>query len=447
MKRQLKSYFYGGIHPSDGTDKLLTCQSPIKYFIPNKVEISMEQTTGRLCKPVVAKGEKVVLGQVIGIAQGFGSANIHASVPGTVLKVSDTIIIEVDKDFNIDDLFIDKHCDKALDISSYSRTDIITAMKDGGVIGMGGAGFPAHIKYETDKTIDLVLINAAECEPYLTCDHRVMIEYPYEVINGVNLMIKAANAKKAIICLEDNKLDAAKVLEEVLSTSGLDVEIKLLATKYPQGGERQLVQAVTGKEIPAGELPASIGVIISNVGTAKALYDMVIRREPLITRTITVTGAVNEPANYMVPIGTSFNELISQSKGISSKEDNKIIHGGPMTGTCIGSNSKGDDLLENVLKTSSGLIVLADEEIVESPCIRCGACERVCPAGLSPFKIDFAAIEDDIVMCDKLYATECISCGCCSYVCPARRELAWRITIAKNEIYDQRCKTGGVNCD
>ncbi|HHT98283.1 MAG TPA: electron transport complex subunit RsxC [Clostridiales bacterium] len=454
MKRQLKSYFYGGIHPSDGTDKLLSNQTPIKYYVPKRIEISMMQSIGHVSKCIVDIGDRVTLGQLIGIPQEFGTANIHASVPGIILDiikvddehdgVYDVVVIETDNNFDINELYHNKDYSKQLkDISSYSRETLISSMKDGGIIGMGGAGFPTHIKYETNKTIDTVLINAAECEPYLTCDHRIMLEFPFEIINGVNLMIKAANANKATICLEDNKADAAKKLQEILENSNLPIKVKLLATRYPQGGERQLIQAVIKKEIPIGKLPAELGVIVSNVATAKALADMTFNETPLITRCITITGFVNKPSNYMVPIGTLLNDLISESGGISIDGDNKIIHGGPMTGTCIASNSNGNGLIGGVLKISSGIVVLGDEEIIESPCIRCGRCERVCPAGLAPFKIDFAAIENDLSLCDKLYATECISCGACSYVCPARRELAWRITIAKNEIFNQRHKNGG----
>ena len=238
-------------------------------------------------------------------------------------------------------------------------------------------------------------------------------------------------------CLEDNKQDVAKDFEYIILKNDLPIEIRVLPTRYPQGGERQLVEAVMGMEVPAGKLPASIGVIINNVATAKALSDIVLGNEPLITRVVTVTGKVKEPCNYLVPIGTRFSELIDLSGDFKAKTS-RVIDGGPMTGHCIQIGGTKEDLMLSVTKTTSGLLVLEDFTKVESPCIRCGECERVCPAGLAPFKIDYAARENDIVLCEKLYATECISCGCCSYVCPAKRELAYRITEAKTEVFRQR---------
>jgi len=231
-------------------------------------------------------------------------------------------------------------------------------------------------------------------------------------------------------------------LENIISGKNLPIEIVILPTRYPQGGERQLVEAVLRTEIPAGELPSSIGTIINNVGTAKAMADIVLGGIPVISRLVTVTGKVKNPCNYLVPIGIRYSELIEQSGGFTA-EICRVVEGGPMTGNCllIGNNPK--ELKGSVAKNTSGLLVLEDVPKLESPCIRCGECERVCPAGLAPFKIDFAAIESDISLCDKLYATECISCGCCSYVCPAKRELAYRITEAKNEIIRIRRERGG----
>jgi electron transport complex protein RnfC len=220
------------------------------------------------------------------------------------------------------------------------------------------------------------------------------------------------------------------------------VELVLLHTKYPQGGERQLVDAVIKKEIPAGSLPADIGVIINNVGTAKAMADIMFTKTPLIARCITVTGKVKNPGNFYVPIGTPYATLIHEAGGFTTK-NNRVIIGGPMTGNSIMIGGELTHLEGSVSKTSSGLLVLEDYSLIESPCIRCGECERVCPAGLAPFKIDFAAIEDNINLCEKLYATECISCGSCSYVCPANRELAYRITVAKTEIFNLRREKGG----
>lgn len=443
----MKHYFHGGIHPADGTDKLLSNQKPISIYIPQKVEISMKQSPGSVCEAIVKTGEKVTRGDIIGKPEKFGGANIHASISGTVIDVNkypdslgrDVEIVVIQSDDDVTDTNY-QACDyeeKLVDISSYSKDMILEKMKEGGLTGMGGAGFPTHIKYETKEKINYVLINAAECEPYLTCDHMLMVEHGYSIINGILLFVKVSGAAKAIICFEDNKQDVAKDLEQIISGKGLPIEIRILPTRYPQGGERQLVEAVLQIEVPAGKLPASIGVIINNVGTSKALADIVLGDRPLISRVVTITGKVKEPCNYLVPIGTLYSELIDKSGGFTATS-NKVIEGGPMTGSCIQVGGSKDDLRGSVSKITSGLLVLQDTPKIESPCIRCGECERVCPAGLAPFKIDFAAIENDIKLCDKLYATECISCGSCSYVCPAKRELAYRITEAKKEIFKLR---------
>ena len=270
----------------------------------------------------------------------------------------------------------------------------------------------------------------------------LMKEHGYAIINGVLLFVKAANAKKAYICIEDNKQDVAHELENIISGKGLPIEIIILPTRYPQGGERQLVEAVLRTEVPAGELPSSVGTIINNVGTAKALADIVLGGQPLISRVVTVTGKVKNPCNYLVPIGTRYSELIEETGGFTA-EVCRVIEGGPMTGNCLLIGKEPKELKGSVAKNTSGLLVLEDVHNIESPCIRCGECERVCPAGLAPYKIDYAEIEGNMELCEKLYATECISCGCCSYVCPAKRELAYRITRAKNEIFRIRRERSG----
>lgn len=441
----MRHYFHGGIHPADGTDKLISNQRPIRIYKPKTVEISMKQSPGSVCEAIVKTGDRVSKGDLIGVPKSFSGANIHASISGTVTDIrkysypsfKDVEIVVIKSDDNdsikTNDSVLDYE-DRLIDMSIYTKDVIIAKMKDGGLTGLGGAGFPTHIKYETKEPIEYILINAAECEPYLTCDHMLMKEHGYAVINGVLLLIKASGAKKAYICLEDNKQDVAKVLDSIILDKGLPIEVKILPTRYPQGGERQLVEAVLHMEVPAGKSPASIGVIINNVGTAKALADIILGDEPLISRIVTVTGKVKEPCNFLVPIGTRYSELIKLAGGYTVQKS-RVISGGPMTGSCLNIGGSYEDLSGSVLKVTSGLLVLEDTPKEESPCIRCGECERVCPAGLAPYKIDYAAIEDNIKLCEKLYATECISCGCCSYVCPAKRELAYRITEAKTEIF------------
>lgn len=448
MKLQEFSKFPGGVHPTEGMDKLLSNQEPIFKYVPKVVEISMKQSGGNACEIVVNQGDHVKLGQPIGMPKGFGTATIHASITGIVKEIKtikdakgqETPICVIEADETIEEKSFD-YSNKLMDLSGFTKENLVNAMKEGGLIGMGGAGFPTHIKYETDKKIQYVLINAAECEPYLTCDHRLMLEYGMEIINGVNLLVKAANATKGIICLEDNKKDAAEHLNILLSKVSVPIEVKILPTKYPQGGERQLVQAVTGMEVPAGGFPADIGIIISNVATAKAMADMIFIETPLISRCITITGKVTKPRNYLVPIGTKFSELIGLSGGFETAE-NKVILGGPMTGACAGVNVKVNELEGSVTKTSSGIVVLENDYMDESPCIRCEACARVCPAGIIPFKINHAFIDENIELCEKLNSTECIGCGCCSFVCPAKIELANRTMGARNAVNLRRRERG-----
>jgi electron transport complex protein RnfC len=439
---QNSNAFYGGIHPSDGSDKLLSSGFPIVNYKPEFVEISTEQSGGSLCELIVKKGDFVKAGQLIGTPKNFLAVPLHASISGTVKEIktykephknSDitALVIQNDGQPETNDNYT--YSTKLMDISDFSKEMLISKMKEGGLTGMGGAGFPTHVKYETKNPIHVILINAAECEPYLTCDHRLMLQYGMELINGTNLLMKAANAKKVIICFEDNKEEAAIHLKTLLSSLSIPIEIKLLPTRYPQGGERQLIQAVTGMEVPIGGLPADVGVIVNNVATAKAFADIIFASKPLTSRIITITGNVKNPSNYLVPLGTKFSELISQSGGFTTKK-NKVILGGPMTGTCIGVDVSPDELEGTVTKTSAGIVILDNDYIVETPCIRCGACARVCPAGINPFKIDNAYLNEDLALCENLFCTECIGCGSCSYVCPAKRELARRNVSARNEV-------------
>ena len=315
---------------------------------------------------------------------------------------------------------------------------------------MGGAGFPTHKKYETDKEIDALLINGAECEPFLTCDYRLMLEHRWSVVNGVRLMLKGSGAKTAYICMEDNKPEAAKALSEALEAgkkSGVigteeDVQIKVLPTKYPQGGERQLIESVLGREVPMGGLPADVGVIVSNVGTSKAVADMILGRQPLTRRIVTVTGWVKNPGNYLVPIGTSAKELVQLCGGVTVK-NNRVIAGGPMTGPCVASDWESESELFYITKNTSGILVLPDSQWEEQPCIRCEGCAKVCPAGLIPYQIEFAYMEEDYDLCESLYASECIACGCCSYTCPAKRELSVRTRMAR-DVVKQRMRERAV---
>ena len=475
MQRRGTQAFPGGVHPTDGSDKALSMDQAVKPYRPDIVTILSEQTFGGTCQFTVPPGESVIEGQLIGKPEAFLAAPLHASISGTVLdvkeveqlgrKITACIIRRGSDHCQV------SHTDTSIphdtaaecaerksvdyqteisDIRSISREEILSGIRDGGLTGMGGAGFPTHKKYETDKPIDALLINGAECEPFLTCDYRLMLEDAYALINGVRLLLKGSGAKKAYLCLEDNKPKAAEHLTHILDEAkakGLiatdeTIELTVLPAKYPQGGERQLIQAVLKREVPMGQLPADAGVIVSNVGTAKAAADQILGNLPLTKRIITVTGLVAHPGNYLVPIGTSAKELLQFCGGVTAKE-NRIIAGGPMTGPCAASNWNGENELFHITKSTSGILVLPDSAYEESPCIRCLGCADVCPAGLTPYQIEIAFLNEDHELCEELYASECIACGCCSYICPAKRQLAVRTRMAR-DLVKQRIRERAV---
>ena len=475
MQRRGTQAFPGGVHPTDGSDKALSMDQAVKPYRPDIVTILSEQTFGGTCQFTVTSGESVIEGQLIGKPEAFLAAPLHASISGTVLdvkeveqlgrKITACIIRRGSDHFQVSRTDTSIPHDSAAecaerksvdyqteisDIRSISREEILSGIRDGGLTGMGGAGFPTHKKYETDKPIDTLLINGAECEPFLTCDYRLMLEDAYALINGVRLLLKGSGAKKAYLCLEDNKPKAAEHLTHILDEAkakGLiatdeTIELTVLPAKYPQGGERQLIQAVLKREVPMGQLPADAGVIVSNVGTAKAAADQILGNLPLTKRIITVTGLVAHPGNYLVPIGTSAKELLQFCGGVTAKE-NRIIAGGPMTGPCAASNWNGEDELFYITKSTSGILVLPDAAYEESPCIRCLGCADVCPAGLTPYQIEIAFLNEDHELCEELYASECIACGCCSYICPAKRQLAARTRMAR-DLVKQRMRERAV---
>lgn len=437
MLGRKKDKFPGGVHPTDGQDKALTAEKPIRTYRPEQVRIYMEQNFGGTCEPLVKAGDQVKIGQLIGQPKAFMAANIHSSVDGQVLRVEEesmngrSVTVCVIKNESPEAQDDPDHSEQ--DIKNFNKENIIECIREAGLSGMGGAGFPTSKKYVTEQPIDTLLINAAECEPFLTCDHRLIMEQGESVIQGVQLLLKASGASKAYICLEDNKPEPATHLKKLLEGCSDAVEVVILPTKYPQGGERQLIQAVLKREVPQNKFPADAGVIVSNVGTAKAAADAVLRNRPLTSRIVTITGCVKEPGNFLVPIGTSIRELLLAAGGVTEKE-NRIILGGPMTGNCIAQNWDGTTELPCVTKTTSGVVVLPAIELTEQPCIRCGGCEQVCPAGLSPYKIDAAQRNEAYDVCEKLFAGECIACGSCSYICPAKRELAYHARLARDMV-------------
>lgn len=434
--------FKGGTHPPHS--KKLTENLAIEKAVePKVVVIPMQQHIGAPCEPIVQVGDEVKVGQKIGEAKGFVSSPVHSSVSGKVVAVEPRlysggmavpcVVIESDMQNTVSEDIAPK-----ADLSALSSEDVKNIIKEAGIVGMGGATFPTHVKLAPppDKKVDTVILNGAECEPYLTSDHRLMLEYPEDVVFGLQALMKALGVKKGYIGIETNKPDAIeKVYEAAKGIEG--IEVVALRTKYPQGAEKQLIYACTKREVPSGGLPADAGVVVNNVGTAAAVAKAIKTGMPLVERIVTVTGAgVNNPKNLIVKIGTSFKEIIEQCGGLKGNIG-KIIAGGPMMGITQFS------LDIPVIKGTSGILVLSEEEArlpEPSNCIRCGKCVEVCPINLMPVNISAASLADRHEQAEALNAMDCIECGSCSFVCPAKRPLVDSIRVSKREILARRKK-------
>lgn len=419
--------FKGGIHPYDG--KALSKDKPVRRLLPKgQLVYPLSQHIGAPAKPVVKKGDHVLAGQVIAEAGGFVSAPIHASVSGTVKGIEDRltnvgnmtscIIVENDGEYES----VEFH---PAEPEKLSKEEILARIREGGVVGMGGAGFPTHVKLapkEPDK-IDYVLVNGAECEPYLTSDYRRMLEEPELIVGGLKVMLRLFDNAKGYICVEDNKPDCAEKLRQ--ACQGEDrIEVKVLKTKYPQGAERMMIYAATGRKINSSMLPADAGCVVDNVDTVVAVYKAVVLGEPLMHRTVTVTGdAIRDPQNFCVCTGTNYAELIDEAGGFVT-EPQKVVSGGPMMGFAL------YDLNIPVTKTSSAVLCMKEDIVSSSEptaCINCGRCVDVCPGRVLPAKLAVFAEHHDEENFLKYNGLECCECGCCSYICPARRQLTQAI--------------------
>ena len=432
------SFPMGGIHP----DKFkITTDCPIiDVGLPETVTIPVKQHIGAPAKILVSKGDKVKVGTLLADSDGIVSSDVHSSVSGEVLKVEDVagangyeekmITIKVEGDEW--EASIDRTPDIVKEIN-LTPEEIIAKIREGGIVGMGGAGYPTPIKTSIPegKKAEILIVNGIECEPFLTADDRLMVEKAEQIIMGARVINRALGIQNAIIAIDENKPKAIEILTS-LSKRYIGVNVKVCKTKYPQGGEKQLIRAIMGKDLPSGKLPIDMGCIVQNVGTVYAVYEAVLKNKPLFERIITVSGdGAIHPCNYRVRIGTPISYLIEQSGGLSD-EVGKIILGGPMMGNAIVNTSAP------VTKLTSGVLLLkkelSDKKEPEN-CIRCSKCTQVCPAGLRPFAIKQAITYNaPIEEIRKLRAGDCIECGCCAYTCPSHIPLLDYCKIAKQEI-------------
>lgn len=423
-----KLSFQGGVHPYDG--KELSKDKPIKAVLPKgDLVYPLSQHIGAPAKPIVEKGDHVLAGQKIAEAGGFVSAPIYATVSGTVKSIEPRRVVTGDNVMSIiienDGLYEEVGYPKLKPVEQMSREEIIERIKEAGIVGMGGAGFPTFIKLspkEPDK-IDYVIANCAECEPYLTSDYRRMIEEPEKLVKGLKVSLQLFPNARGILAVEDNKPDCIEILKK-LTKDETRISVKALKTKYPQGAERQIIYAATGRAINSTMLPADAGCVVNNVDTIVAIYHAIYEGKPLMNRIVTVTGdAVADPRNFIVRIGTNYHELIEEAGGFK-KEPVKIISGGPMMGFGI------FDLDVPTTKTASALLCLTQDDVSRmepSACINCGRCVEACPSRLVPSMLATYAENYDEEEFLSHEGLECVECGCCSFVCPAKRTLTQSI--------------------
>ena len=433
----LKTFKLGGVHPPE--NKISEDQAIEVLPIPKVASIPISQHLGAPAKALVNKGDIVKVGQLLAKGEAFISANIHSSVSGKVLKIDNvidtsgyrrpTIVINVDGDEWEDDIDRSDELKKEITLT---QKEIIDKINKLGVVGLGGATFPSHVKLMVPdgKKAEVLIINGVECEPYLTSDHRLMMEKGEEILIGTQILKKALGVNKAMIGIEKNKPDAIKHLTE-LAKNFEGIEVYGLKVKYPQGAEKQLIKALINREVPSGKLPIEVGAVVNNAGTAFAVYEAIQKNKPLIERVVTLTGkSVKKPGNFMIRIGTPISELVEAAGGLP-EDTGKVIGGGPMMGKALTS------LDVPVIKGTSGILIMKESESSRENvlnCIRCSKCVSVCPMGLEPYLLEKLVMFEDYERTEQERVMDCIECGSCHYTCPANRPLLDYLRLGKNKV-------------
>ena len=419
--------FFGGIHPDDR--KALSREKAITPFpAPKQVTIPLSQHIGAPCKPLVQVGDQVTVGQMLGDNTGL-CVPVHAPVSG---KVKNIAALPHTNGSNVLSIVIENDEQNTLcpTLHSYESIDGLTPeqlmeiIREGGIVGMGGATFPTYVKLKPGKPIDAVLINGSECEPYLTADHRIMLEYADDIVFGLRAMMKAVAAPEGVILIEDNKPDAVALMEEKVAPYE-NIRVVAAKTQYPEGAEKMLIKKVMGRQVPSGKLPADVGCVVSNTSTAKAISDAIQKGMPLVERAVSVTGDfIRNPGNYMVKLGTNVQELIDHCGGITG-DDVVLKMGGPMMGAPL------KDTNVPIIKGSNGVIAIAADHTEEKECIKCGRCVDVCPMELQPLEIYKYGQLGDAEKLLTLNVMDCFSCKCCEYICSSKIPLVSKINAAK----------------
>lgn len=432
--------FKGGVHPDDGK-RFSKDKHTEKFYPTSDLVYPVSQHIGAPSAPIVKVGDRVLAGQKIAEAGGFVSANIYSSVSGTVKAIEprrvisgdlvNSIVIENDGNYEEAEVLPVKP------LNEMTKEEIRSIIKEAGIVGLGGAGFPTHVKLspKDDDAIEYIIVNAAECEPYITADYRRMMEQPEKIIEGIRVCLAIFPKAKGILAIEDNKPDAVSLFKKLLKDEK-QIEVKAVYTKYPQGSERHLIKAVTERYINSSMLPADAGCIVDNLDTVHAIGRAVLEGKPLISRIMTVSGdAVREPKNFEILLGTNISEIL-EAAGLK-QEPEKILAGGPMMGIAM-----FDTNVPAVKTTSATLCFVKDmvASVKPSNCINCGRCLQVCPSRIMPTKLETFSAHNDKEMFQKYDGMECCECGCCSYVCPAKRNLAQAIKSMRKQILNDRKK-------